>query len=152
LLDSAVLFAPVGTLVPPLLKKLRPGGTLAINAIHLSPIPELDYSLIYHERTIRSVANATRRDGEEFLELAAEIPVMAHVGLRPQNIHQLGGYKIFRDESAVLNDAQMAQDAGAFIVEINPDPTPLSPYVDERLAGPAGEVLPLIAAAAGAPL
>ena len=47
---------------------------------------------------------------------------------------------------------RIAQDAGAFIVEINPDPTPLSPYVDERLAGPAGEVLPLIAAAAGAPL
>ena len=76
-LDSAILFAPVGTLVPPLMERLSPGGTLAINAIHLSPIPEMDYSLIYQERTIRSVANATPRDGHEFLELAAAIPIRA---------------------------------------------------------------------------
>jgi propanol-preferring alcohol dehydrogenase len=72
-LDRAVLFAPVGDLVPLILGKLRPGGTLAINAIHLSPIPEMDYELIYGERTLRSVANATYRDGVEFLELAREI-------------------------------------------------------------------------------
>jgi propanol-preferring alcohol dehydrogenase len=76
-LDRAILFAPVGTLVPLILEKLRPGGTLAINAIHLSPIPELAYHLIYGERTLRSVANATYRDGVEFLELAARIPVSA---------------------------------------------------------------------------
>ena len=74
-LDRAILFAPVGTLVPVILEKIRPGGTLAINAIHLSPIPEMDYHLIYGERTLRSVANATRRDGVEFLQLASEIPV-----------------------------------------------------------------------------
>jgi len=67
--------------VPPMLEKLRPGGTLAVNAIHTSPIPEMPYSLIYGERTLRSVANATYRDGVEFLELAAKIPVSATVTL-----------------------------------------------------------------------
>jgi propanol-preferring alcohol dehydrogenase len=76
-LDRAILFAPVGHLVPVLLQKLRPGGTLAINAIHLSPIPEMEYRLIYGERTLRSVANATYRDGVEFLRLAKEIPIVA---------------------------------------------------------------------------
>lgn len=74
-LDRAVLFAPSGDLVPMVLEKLRPGGTLAINAIHLSPIPEMPYRLIYGERTLRSVANATYKDGIEFLKLAAEIPI-----------------------------------------------------------------------------
>ncbi|NIS79198.1 MAG: zinc-binding alcohol dehydrogenase family protein [Anaerolineales bacterium] len=74
-LDRAILFAPVGELVPVILEKIRPGGTLAINAIHMSPIPELEYRLIYGERTLRSVANATYHDGIEFLELAAQIPI-----------------------------------------------------------------------------
>jgi propanol-preferring alcohol dehydrogenase len=73
-LDRAVLFAPVGNLVPLILEKLRPGGTLAINAIYMSPIPEMDYDLIYDERTLRSVANATYQDGVEFMQLADEIP------------------------------------------------------------------------------
>lgn len=77
LLDRAVIFAPAGRLVPVMLEKIRPGGTLAINAIHMSPIPEIDYSLIYGERTLRSVANATYQDGLEFLNLAAAIPVEA---------------------------------------------------------------------------
>jgi propanol-preferring alcohol dehydrogenase len=76
-LDRAINFAPVGTLVPQILAKLRPGGTLAINAIHLSPIPELPYSLVYGERTLRSVTNATYQDGVEFMRLAAEIPITA---------------------------------------------------------------------------
>jgi propanol-preferring alcohol dehydrogenase len=78
-LDRAVIFAPAGHLVPVILEKLRPGGTLAINAIHMSPIPEMPYERIYGERTLRSVANATFRDGVEFLELAAQIPVRATV-------------------------------------------------------------------------
>ena len=80
-LDRAVIFAPSGSLVPITLDKLRPGGTLAINAIHMTPIPELPYSLIYGERTLRSVANATHQDGIEFLELAAHIPLHANVSL-----------------------------------------------------------------------
>jgi propanol-preferring alcohol dehydrogenase len=76
-LDRAVLFAPSGKLVPIMLEKLRPGGTLAINAIHLSPIPEMPYRLIYGERTLRSVANATYQDGVNFLQLAADISINA---------------------------------------------------------------------------
>lgn len=82
-LDRAVLFAPAGELVPPILARLRPGGTLAINAIHLTPIPSLAYSLIYGERTVRSVANATRQDGDELLRLAAEIPLHTTVQRYP---------------------------------------------------------------------
>jgi alcohol dehydrogenase, propanol-preferring len=82
-LDRAVIFAPSGKLVAPTLEALRPAGTLAINAIHMSPIPELPYHLIYGERTLRSVANATYRDGVEFLELAVKIPLRATVNLYP---------------------------------------------------------------------
>lgn len=78
-LDRAVIFAPAGGLVPLALRCLRKGGTLAINAIHMSPIPEMGYNLLYGERTVRSVANATRRDAREFMELAAQIPVRTDV-------------------------------------------------------------------------
>jgi alcohol dehydrogenase, propanol-preferring len=82
-LDCAVIFAPSGKLVPLVLEKLRPGGTLAINAIYMSPIPEMPYGLVYGERTLRSVANATYRDGLEFLQLAAEIPVCSTIQRYP---------------------------------------------------------------------
>jgi propanol-preferring alcohol dehydrogenase len=82
-LDSAITFAPAGWLVPEALRVLRRGGTLAINAIHMSPIPELPYHLLYGERTVRSVANSTRKDAEELLCLAAEIPIHADVELYP---------------------------------------------------------------------
>ncbi len=78
-LDAAVIFAPAGELVPQTLSRLAPGGTLAVNAIHMSPIPSFAYGLLYRERTVRSVTNYTRRDAEEFLALAAEIPVRAAV-------------------------------------------------------------------------
>jgi propanol-preferring alcohol dehydrogenase len=71
-LDRAIIFAPAGELVPAALAHLRPGGTLAINAIHMSPIPSMPYERIYGERTLRSVANATFRDGVEFLALARQ--------------------------------------------------------------------------------
>ncbi len=79
LVDRAVIFAPVGQLVPATLEKIRPGGTLAINAVHMSPIPEMPYRLIYGERTLRSVANATYQDGVAFLRLAAEIGIQADI-------------------------------------------------------------------------
>ncbi len=79
LLDRAIIFAPAGGIVHHALGKLRPGGTLAINAIHMTPIPEMPYDLIYGERTLRSVANATYRDGTDFLKLAAEIPIQPTV-------------------------------------------------------------------------
>ncbi len=80
-LDSAITFAPAGWLVPEALRVLRKGGTLAINAIHMSPIPEMPYATLYGERTVRSVANATRRDARELLALAAEIPIHTEVEL-----------------------------------------------------------------------
>jgi len=74
-LNAAIVFAPAGWIVPEALKSLDKGGTVALAGIHMSPIPELEYKLLYGERTVRSVANATREDGEELLRLAAEIPV-----------------------------------------------------------------------------
>ncbi|MCI0395459.1 MAG: zinc-dependent alcohol dehydrogenase family protein [Chloroflexi bacterium] len=82
-LDGSILFAPAGWIVPLALGHLRPGGTLAINAIHMSPIPEMPYHLLYEERVLRSVANVTRQDAQEFLQLAAEIPIQAEVELFP---------------------------------------------------------------------
>ncbi len=78
-LDAAVLFAPAGELVPAILHRLDRGATLAINAIHMSDVPPLSYDDLYWERTVRSVANYTRQDAREFLELAAAIPVRADV-------------------------------------------------------------------------
>ena len=83
LLDRAVIFAPAGDLVPRVLEQLRPGGTLAINAIHMSKIPAMDYRLIYGERTIRSIANATFQDGFDFLQLADKINIRSNVSLYP---------------------------------------------------------------------
>ncbi len=82
-LDGSVTFAPAGWIVPLALDHLRPGGTLAINAIYMSPIPEIDYELIYRERAVRSVTNFTRQDAEEFLKLAAEIPIETEVEVFP---------------------------------------------------------------------
>ncbi|MFP5416959.1 MAG: zinc-dependent alcohol dehydrogenase family protein [Actinomycetes bacterium] len=77
-LDSAILFAPAGDIVPVALGALAPGGTLAVAGIHLSDIPSLGYQRhLFHERTLTSVESNTRRDGEEFLELAARLGVHA---------------------------------------------------------------------------
>jgi alcohol dehydrogenase, propanol-preferring len=82
-LDAAVSFAPAGWIVPLALSHLRPGATLAVNAIHTTPIPEMNYSLIYGERVLRSVTNFTRQDAETFLDLAARIPVHTDVTVYP---------------------------------------------------------------------
>lgn len=78
-LDAAIVFAPAGEIVPAALSALRYGGTLILGGIHMSTIPPMDYDLLYHERTIRSVANNTREDGRAFLELAAAIPIHTQV-------------------------------------------------------------------------
>ena len=78
-LDAALIFAPAGELVVAALRVLKRGGTVALGGIHMSPIPAIDYALLYHERVIRSVANNTRRDGEDFLRIAAEIPIHTEV-------------------------------------------------------------------------
>lgn len=75
--DRAVVFAPAGELVPVALDLVRPGGTVSLAGIHMTPIPALDYERLWRERSLRSVANMTRRDAEEFMALAAEADIRA---------------------------------------------------------------------------
>jgi propanol-preferring alcohol dehydrogenase len=83
-LTNAIIFAPVGALYLDALRVLDRGGTVVSAGIHMSPVPELDYDrYLYHERRMLSVANATRKDGEELLAVAAEIPVMTTVSTFP---------------------------------------------------------------------
>jgi propanol-preferring alcohol dehydrogenase len=82
-LDAAIVFAPAGEIVPAALKALKKGGALILGGIHMSPIPSFRYALLYQERVIRSVANNTRQDGEDFLRVAAEIPIRTHVQVFP---------------------------------------------------------------------
>src|SRR5262252_7302621 len=78
-LHSAIIFAPAGVLVREALRVLHKAGTLALAGITMSEIPPLDYGLLYHEKIVRSVANSTRQDAREFLELAAEVPLKTEV-------------------------------------------------------------------------
>ncbi|HUS85066.1 MAG TPA: zinc-dependent alcohol dehydrogenase family protein [Anaerolineales bacterium] len=107
LLDRAIIFAPLGELVPMVLEKIRPGGTLAINAIHMSLIPEMEYALIYGERTLRSVANATYQDGVQFLHLAAQIPIRVSTKL-----YELG------EANQALMDLKQSRIDGAGVLKI----------------------------------
>ena len=78
-LDSAIIFAPVGALVPEALSRIAPGGVVVCAGIHMSDIPTFPYRLLWEERTLRSVANLTRQDAREFLSLAAEVPLTTQV-------------------------------------------------------------------------
>lgn len=78
-LDAAILFAPVGALVPAALRAVRPGGRVVCAGIHMSDIPSFPYEILWGEREIVSVANLTRRDGEQFLALAPTVPVKTTV-------------------------------------------------------------------------
>jgi propanol-preferring alcohol dehydrogenase len=82
-LDAAIVFAPVGALVPAALRAVGKAGTVVCAGIHMSDIPSFPYELLWGERSIRSVANLTRRDGEEFLELAPRVPVRTDVEVFP---------------------------------------------------------------------
>ncbi|HET6873315.1 MAG TPA: zinc-dependent alcohol dehydrogenase family protein [Acidimicrobiales bacterium] len=107
-LDSAILFAPVGTLVPVALRELDRGGTLAVAGIHLSDIPQLNYQLhLFQERTLTSVTANTRQDGEEFLRIAERI------GLRPTT-------SLYRFDSVDRALADLAGDRvnGAAVVQV----------------------------------
>ena len=106
-LDAAISFAPAGSIVPLALAQLRPGGTLAINAIHTSPIPEMAYRLIYGERVLRSVANFTRADAAAFLELAAAIPIQTEVTVYP-----------LAAANAVLQRLKASQIRGAAVLSL----------------------------------
>jgi propanol-preferring alcohol dehydrogenase len=106
-LDAAIIFAPAGEIVPAALRALRKGGTLVLGGIHMSPIPSFDYDLLYQERVIRSVANNTRRDGEDFLCIAAEIPVRMHTQLF-----------LLRDANRALNALKNDAIPGAAVLQI----------------------------------
>jgi len=82
-LNAAIIFAPAGELVPAALNNLKRGGTVICGGIHMSPIPRFDYDSLYWERGIRSVANNTRNDGEDFLDLAATIPIRTQIQTFP---------------------------------------------------------------------
>ncbi len=79
-LDAAIIFAPVGSLVPLALRAVAKGGTVVCAGIHMSDIPAFPYDILWGERSIKSVANLTRRDGEEFLRIAPLVPVKTTVG------------------------------------------------------------------------
>jgi len=106
-LDAAIVFAPAGEIVPAALKALRKGGSLVLGGIHMSPIPSFDYDLLYQERIIRSVANNTRQDGEDFLRIAAEIPIRTHVQLFP-----------LREANRALNALKNDAIPGAAVLKI----------------------------------
>jgi propanol-preferring alcohol dehydrogenase len=106
-LDAAIIFAPAGEIVPAALRALRKGGTLVLGGIHMSLIPALDYDLLYEERVVRSVANNTRHDGEEFLRTAAEIPIRTHVELFP-----------LREANRALNSLKNDAISGAAVLRI----------------------------------
>ena len=78
-MDAAIIFAPVGSLLPTALRAVARGGTVVCAGIHMSDIPSFPYRILWEERSVRSVANLTRRDAEEFLALAPKVPVNTHV-------------------------------------------------------------------------
>ena len=104
-LDAALIFAPVGDLVPLALAAVEPGGVVVCGGIHMSPIPSLPYELLWGERVLRSVANLTRRDGTEFLHLAAA------AGVRPEtHVYPL------TQASAALEDLRRGRFTGAAVL------------------------------------
>jgi propanol-preferring alcohol dehydrogenase len=107
-LDSAIIFAPAGEIVPAALKALRKGATLALGGIHMSNIPPLDYNLLYQERVVRSVANNTRQDGHDFLRIAAEIPIQTAIEVFP-----------LREANRALNFLKNDAIRGAAVLKID---------------------------------
>jgi alcohol dehydrogenase, propanol-preferring len=107
-IDRAIIFAPIGSLVPEALRVMRKGGTVAHAGIYSTPIPQFDYHLLYHERTIRSVANSTRQDVEEFLHVAAEIPIRTEIELFP-----------LRDANRALQMMKASKIRGAAVLQVN---------------------------------
>jgi len=110
-LDAAILFAPAGELVPQTLRMLDKGGVLVLGGIHMSAIPSLEYALLYQERTIRSVANNTRADGEDFLRVAAEIPIRTEIEVFP-----------LPEANRALQALQHGAVRGAAVLRVDHDP------------------------------
>lgn len=106
-LDAAIIFAPDGSLVPLALKAVTKGGTVVCAGIHMSDIPSFPYSLLWEERVLRSVANLTRHDGEEFLTLAPKIPIETKVTVYPLD-----------KANEALEDLRHGRFHGAAVIEV----------------------------------
>ena len=106
-LDSALIFAPAGELVPVALSRLRKGGTVVCGGIHMSDIPSFSYDLLWHERSVCSVANLTRRDGRDFFQIAPRVPVRTSVTPYP-----------LQEANAALADLRAGNLSGAAVLNI----------------------------------
>ena len=106
--DAAIIFAPAGWLVREALRVLDKAGTVAINAITMSPLPEVPYALLWGEKKVKSVANVTRRDAEEFLAIARGIPIRTEVEVFP-----------LEEANQVLKKMKASQIKGAAVLKIS---------------------------------
>jgi propanol-preferring alcohol dehydrogenase len=109
-LDAAIIFAPVGKLVPQALKAVKKGGKVVCAGIHMSDIPSFPYRDLWEERSIESVANLTRQDGIDFMQLAPEVPVRTNITTYP-----------LEKANEALEDLRAGNFEGSAILEINPD-------------------------------
>jgi alcohol dehydrogenase, propanol-preferring len=109
-LDAAIIFAPVGELVPAALAAVAKGGVVVCAGIHMSDIPSFPYSLLWEERVLRSVANLTRRDGEEFMALAPRVPVHTEVEVFP-----------LEEANEALGRLRAGEVRGAAVLRVNAD-------------------------------
>jgi propanol-preferring alcohol dehydrogenase len=114
-LDAAIVFAPVGALVPAALRAVAKGGTVVCAGIHMSDIPAFPYEILWGERTVRSVANLTRRDGEEFFRVAGRVPLRVAVETLPLSAANEG-----------LERLRSGKLRGAAVLRCHPDNTPNS--------------------------
>lgn len=106
-LDAAIIFAPVGSLIPAALRATAKGGTIVCGGIHMSDIPSFPYEILWEERVLRSVANLTRQDGIEFLEIAPRVPVKTDVQT----------YRL-EDANQALDDLRLGRITGAAVLDI----------------------------------
>jgi alcohol dehydrogenase, propanol-preferring len=106
-LDAAIVFAPIGDLMVEALRAMAPGGTVVSAGIHMSDIPAFPYELLWRERTMRSVANLTRRDGEEFMALAPTVPVETQIQVYP-----------LADANRALDDLRHGRVRGAAVLSV----------------------------------
>jgi propanol-preferring alcohol dehydrogenase len=104
-LDAAIIFAPVGGLVRRALESVRKGGTVVLGGIHMSDIPALPYRLLWGERCLRSVANLTRRDAQEFLAIAGRCPIRTEIVTFA-----------LRDANAALQELRQGKFTGAAVL------------------------------------
>src|SRR5258706_285228 len=105
-LDAAIIFAPVGALIPQALRGVRPGGTVVCAGIHMSEIPAFSYGILWGERVLRSVANLTRRDAREFLDLAARLSLRVSTVSYP-----------LADANQALSDLRAGRISGAAVLQ-----------------------------------